>query len=188
MVGQSLGRYVLESKLGEGGMGVVFKARDPQLGRVVAIKILPPEQLADPDRRRRFMLEARVASALNHPHITSIYDIGADGGTDFLVMEYVPGRTLEKLIPRHGLPIEQALAYGVTIADALAAAHHAGIVHRDLKPANVMVTESAGIKILDFGVAKLHEPAPDETGATRTAALTQEGMTVGTPAYMSPEQ
>jgi serine/threonine protein kinase len=187
MIGQSLGRYALEAKLGEGGMGVVYKARDTQLERVVAIKILPPDRLADPDRKRRFIQEARAASALNHPNIVTIHDIGSAAGTDFIVMEHVPGRPLDQVIPVNGLPLTQALTFARKIADALATAHQAGIVHRDLKPSNVMVTDAGDLKVLDFGIAKLVESA-DDSAPTRTVPLTEEGTTVGTPAYMSPEQ
>src|SRR5262245_25794807 len=188
MIGRSLGRYAIESKLGEGGMGVVFKARDTQLERAVAIKVLPPGKVADPDRKRRFVQEAKAASALNHPHIITIYDVGSDGDTDFIVMEYLAGTTLDHLVPAQGLQLKRALAFGVAIADALAKAHDAGIIHRDLKPSNVMITDAGGVKVLDFGVAKLLEPA-EASGETRTvAAATEEGTTIGTPGYMSPEQ
>jgi serine/threonine protein kinase len=187
LIGRSLGRYTIESKLGEGGMGVVFKARDTQLERAVAIKILPPDKVADPDRKRRFVQEAKAASALNHPHIITIYDIGSDGDTDFIVMEYLAGTTLDHLVPAHGLPLRQALTFAIEIADALARAHEAGIIHRDLKPSNVMITDAGGVKILDFGVAKLLEPV-DVSSPTKTVAVTEEGTTIGTPAYMSPEQ
>ena len=187
MIGTTLARYTIESKLGEGGMGVVFKARDPQLGRIVAIKVLPPDAVADPDRKRRFVQEAKAASALNHPHIVTIYDIGAHGGTDFIVMEYLAGKTLDRLVPAQGLPSADALPLAIAIADALAAAHAAGIVHRDLKPANVIVGDTGSLKVLDFGVAKLLEPA-DGSATTRTVAATEAGTTIGTPAYMSPEQ
>ena len=187
MIGQSLGRYVIESKLGEGGMGIVFKARDAQLGRSVAIKILPPDSVADPEKKRRFVQEAKAASALNHPHIVTIHDIGSDGGTDFIVMELLGGTTLAQALPAHGLPLRQALAYAIEIADALARAHEAGIIHRDLKPANVMITETGSVKILDFGVAKLLEGV-EPSASTTIAAATEQGMTVGTPNYMSPEQ
>ncbi len=187
MIGQSLGRYVIESKLGEGGMGIVFKARDAQLGRSVAIKILPPDSVADPEKKRRFVQEAKAASALNHPHIVTIHDIGSDGGTDFIVMELLGGTTLAEALPAHGLPLRQALTYAIEIADALARAHEAGIIHRDLKPANVMITETGSVKILDFGMAKLLESV-EPSASTTIAAATEQGITVGTPNYMSPEQ
>jgi eukaryotic-like serine/threonine-protein kinase len=187
MIGQSLGRYTIESQLGEGGMGIVFKARDTQLGRAVAIKILPPDKVADPDRKRRFVQEAKAASALNHPNIITIYDIGSDQGRDFIVMEYLAGTTLDHVIPPNGLPLARALTYSIDIADALAKAHEAGIIHRDLKPANVMIANDGGVKILDFGIAKLLE-AVEPSASTRTGVVTEEGTTIGTTAYMSPEQ
>ena len=171
-------------------MGVVYKARDTHLDRFVAIKVLPPEKVADPDRKRRFVQEAKAASALNHPNIVTIHDIDQADGTDFIAMEYVDGKTLDQLIPRKGMRLNEALKYAVQIADALAAAHAAGIVHRDLKPANVMVTEKGLVKVLDFGLAKLTEPVEsDEFRTTETLEPhTEEGTIVGTVAYMSPEQ
>ena len=191
MIGRTLGHYEITEKLGEGGMGAVYKARDTHLDRFVAVKVLPADKVADPDRKRRFEQEAKSASALNHPNIVTIYDIDDDGGTDFIAMEYVAGRTLAESIDRRGLPLAEVLKYAVQIADALSAAHAAGIVHRDLKPANVMVTGKGLVKVLDFGLAKLTEPAPvsGETAITETARpRTQEGVIVGTVAYMSPEQ
>jgi serine/threonine protein kinase len=151
MVGETLDRYKIESKLGEGGMGVVYKARDTHLDRAVAIKVLPHDKVADPDRRQRFVQEARAASALNHPGIVAVHDIRSDAGIDFIVMEFAAGRTLDQVIPAKGLGVTEALRYGVQIADALATAHEAGIIHRDLKPANVMITDDGRVKILDFG-------------------------------------
>ena len=190
MVGQSIAHYRILEKLGEGGMGVVYKARDTHLDRFVAIKVLPPERVADPERKRRFVQEAKAASALNHPNIITIHDIARHQGVDFMVMEYVPGKTLDQLIRRKGLPLGEALKYAAEIADALATAHGAGIVHRDVKPSNVMVTEKGRVKVLDFGLAKLTEPvAAGEEEPTRTLKpRTQEGMILGTVAYMSPEQ
>src|SRR3984893_10870097 len=141
MIGQTLGHYRIESKLGEGGMGVVYRAFDTHLDRPVAIKLLRPEATVSPERKRRFVQEAKAASALNHPNIIHIYDIDNTDGTDFIAMEFVPGRTLDQCIGRNGLSLKDTLKYGVQIADALARAHAAGIVHRDLKPANVIVTE-----------------------------------------------
>src|SRR5262245_63310104 len=157
MIGRKLLHYVIESQLGRGGMGVVYRALDTKLNRPVAIKVLPSDALADPTRKQRFEQEARAASALSHPNIITIYDIDTAEGVDFIVMEYVPGKSLDRLIPRRGLPLGEVLRYAIEIADALAAAHAAGIVHRDLKPANVMVTDQGHAKILDFGVAKLVE-------------------------------
>jgi len=152
--------------------------------------VLPPERVVDPDRRRRFVQEARAASALNHPNIITIHDIDEAQGVHFIAMEYVQGKTLDRLIARHGLRVDEALKYAVQMATALAKAHSAGIVHRDLKPTNVMVTDDGLVKVLDFGLAKLTEPAP--TGEAETAAtwgwVTEEGTIVGTVGYMSPEQ
>src|SRR2546425_596137 len=190
MIGQTRDHYRIESKLGEGGMGVVYKARDTHLDRSVAIKVLPPDKVADAGRKQRFAQEAKAASALNHPNIVTIHDISSDEGVDFIVMEYIEGQALDELIAPKGLRLRQALHYAVQVADALAKAHGAGILHRDLKPSNIMVTDEGRIKILDFGLAKLLEPAessPD--GATLTARpMTEEGTLLGTAAYMSPEQ
>lgn len=190
MIGQTLGHYRIEAKLGEGGMGVVYKARDTHLERFVAIKVLAADTTADSGRKQRFMQEAKSASALNHPNIITVHDIAGEAGMDFIVMEYVPGKTLGELIPRKGMPLGAALKYAIQIADALAAAHQAGIIHRDLKPGNVMVTEEGQVKILDFGLAKLTENiGAGEDMATRTMKpATEEGMILGTIAYMSPEQ
>jgi len=190
MTGGSLLHYRIESQLGQGGMGVVYRALDTKLNRPVAIKVLPREAVADPARKARFVREARAASALNHPNIIIIHDIDAAEGVDFIVMEYVPGKSLDRVIPRRGLPLGEALQYTIEIADALAAAHAAGIVHRDLKPANIMVTDKGHVKVLDFGLAKLVEPGEgDQSAATKTAQpQTEVGAIVGTAAYMSPEQ
>jgi serine/threonine protein kinase len=168
-------------------MGEVFQATDTRLHRTVAIKILPHGKVGDADRKRRFLQEARAASALNHRNIITVYDIASDAGVDFLVMEYVPGKSLDQLIPAQGLPARIVVNYGEQIAAALAAAHAAGIVHRDIKPANVMVTDAGEVKVLDFGLAKLEERAPDPEGDTRTL-LTEAGVVMGTLPYMSPEQ
>ncbi len=190
LTGRTIGHYRVLEKIGEGGMGVVYKARDAHLDRTVAIKVLPAEAMADPERKRRFVQEARAASALNHPGIVQIYDINSDGGVDFIVMEYVEGKTLDRRIGRKGLRIGEALKYGVQVADALAAAHAAWIVHRDLKPANIMVTETGLVKVLDFGLAKLTQPIQREASDTVSSmeSLTGEGRIIGTVAYMSPEQ
>jgi eukaryotic-like serine/threonine-protein kinase len=189
MIGHRLLHYEIVEKLGEGGMGVVYKARDTHLDRFVAIKVLPPEKVADPSRKARFVQEARAASALNHPNIVTIYDISSDAGTDFIAMEYVAGKTLDQLIPRKGMRLNQALKIAVQIADALARAHTAGIIHRDLKPSNIMVDEHGLAKVLDFGLAKLTEQGISEDESTATIrAHTGEGAIVGTAAYMSPEQ
>jgi serine/threonine protein kinase/tetratricopeptide (TPR) repeat protein len=190
VIGQTLGHYRIEEKLGEGGMGVVYRARDTHLDRLVAIKVLRPDAVANPERKRRFVQEAKSASALNHPNIIHIYDISNDDGADYIAMEYVAGQPLDRLLGPSGLPRTDALKYATQVADALAAAHEAGIVHRDLKPANVMVTGKGHVKLVDFGLAKLTEPdAAVDSAATRTqVAQTEEGALLGTVAYMSPEQ
>jgi serine/threonine protein kinase len=193
MIGKTLAHFEILEKLGEGGMGVVYKARDTHLDRLVAIKLLPPDKVADRDRRLRFVQEAKTASALNHPGIVTIYDIAEHDGVDFIAMEFVPGRTLDRVIPRRGLSLSEAIEYGLQISDALAAAHAAGIVHRDLKPSNVIVTEHGRIRVLDFGLAKLVDrlglPAWEaELTNTHAALVTAQGAIVGTVAYMSPEQ
>ncbi|MBP1596785.1 MAG: serine/threonine protein kinase [Acidobacteria bacterium] len=193
-IGQTVAHYRLVDKLGEGGMGIVYKARDLHLDRFVAIKFLPPGKVADSDRKRRFVQEAKAASALKHPNIVTIHDIASAGGQDFIVMESIEGRALDQLIGRKGLKLGEALGYAAQIADGLAKAHAAGIVHRDLKPSNIMVANDGLVKILDFGLAKLTETlSADEFTATQATGATQElqteeGTIVGTVAYMSPEQ
>jgi eukaryotic-like serine/threonine-protein kinase len=188
--GMKLGPYEIQSLLGAGGMGEVYLARDTRLLRTVAIKVLPAHLSSDPDLHRRFEQEAKSISALQHPNICVVHDIGRQDGVDFMVMEYVAGQTLDKLIPSGGLATDLAIKYAVQIADALARAHAAGIVHRDLKPANIMVDEAGLVKVLDFGLAKLTAPASalGDDGATMAAGPTTLGMIVGTLAYMSPEQ
>jgi formylglycine-generating enzyme required for sulfatase activity/dienelactone hydrolase/predicted Ser/Thr protein kinase len=201
MIGRTVSHYRIVEKLGEGGMGVVYRAVDTRLDRPVAIKFLPPEAVADPERKGRFVREAKAASALNHPNIVTIYDIGSADGLDFIAMEQIDGEPLDRRIGSQGLPVEEALRYASETAEALAAAHAAGIVHRDVKPANVMVTSSGRIKVLDFGLAKLIEPRSEgapldsrfatATGvppATAATKYTREGTVLGTLAYMSPEQ
>src|SRR5690242_3845826 len=193
MIGRSLGHYRIEAKLGEGGMGVVYRAFDTHLDRSVAIKILRADAIISADRKRRFLQEAKAASALNHPNIIHIYDINSSDGTDFIAMEYVTGKTLDQFIGKNGLPLADTLKYSIPIADALACAHAAGIVHRDLKPANIMVGEDGRVRLLDFGLAKLTETNVDseaETGTmvTEASPVTEEGAIIGTVAYMSPEQ
>jgi Tol biopolymer transport system component/predicted Ser/Thr protein kinase len=189
-VGTQLGPYKIEALLGVGGMGEVFRAADARLHRGVAIKILRHDKAGDPERKRRFLQEARAVSALHHPNIVTIYDIASDGGVDYLVMEYVSGKSLDKLITPKGLPLAEALAFATQIASALAAAHAAGIVHRDIKPANVIVTAESQVRVLDFGLTKLMERGPSAEGDTVTQqpVLTETGIVMGTVAYMSPEQ
>src|SRR5260370_456267 len=141
MIGRTISHYQILDKLGEGGMGVVYKARDTQLDRLVAIKVLSAEKVANPERKLRFAQEAKAASALNHPNIVTIYEIGSEDGADYIVMEYVAGRTLDRVIPRGGLKVTELLRYAIPVADALTRAHAAGIVHRDLKPGNIMVSD-----------------------------------------------
>src|SRR5512136_1759677 len=175
MIGKTLGHYQITEKLGEGGMGVVYKVRDTHLDRFVAIKVLPPEKVSDPQRKARFIQEAKAASALNHPNIITIHDIASQEGCDFIAMEYVAGKTLDEGITRKGMKLGEALKIAVQIADALARAHSAGIVHRDLKPSNVMVNEHGQVKILDFGLAKLTEVlSADESAPTETMRATTE--------------
>ena len=186
--GDRLGPYEIQTALGAGGMGEVYRAKDTRLGRVVAVKVLPSGVAADPERRHRFEQEARAASALNHPHICVLYDIGSEGGTDFLVMEYLEGQSLAESLEKGALPLEEVLQVAVEIADALDKAHRQGIVHRDLKPGNVMLTRS-GAKLLDFGLAKLTllDSRLDWSERT-TVSEVVEGTVSGTLYYMSPEQ
>jgi serine/threonine protein kinase/WD40 repeat protein len=190
MNGKQVGHFAISGKLGEGGMGVVYEAIDNRLDRHVALKVLPPEKMSDPTRKQRFIQEAKAASALNHPNIVTIYEIGSADGADYIAMELVAGRTLEDLLARRRLKTAEALKYAVQIADALAAAHSVGIVHRDLKPANLMISESGIVKVLDFGLAKLTDHSDvTEDDVTRTErAVTEDGTVIGSAAYMSPEQ
>jgi eukaryotic-like serine/threonine-protein kinase len=189
--GTRLGPYEILDAIGAGGMGELYRARDTRLERIVAIKILPAHLSCDPIRKQRFEREAKTISGLNHPHICVLHDVGSQDGIDYLVMECVEGETLAKRLEKGALPLEQALKYGMQIADALDMAHRGGVVHRDLKPDNIMLTPT-GAKLLDFGLAK--PAAPMATLATLSAtapkqsAVTQEGTIVGTFQYMSPEQ
>lgn len=190
MIGSTLGAYRLEETIGHGGMGVVYRAIDTRLGRRVAIKILPPSppggEAGDEERSRRFLQEAKAASALDHPHIVTLYDVGREGDVEYLVMEYVAGPTLAQVLAAGPLPITRAVTIARQVADALAAAHAAGIVHRDLKPQNVMIGEDGRARVLDFGLARIGVPDPE--GRTMAAGLTLPGTVLGTPAYMAPEQ
>ena len=168
VTGTTVGHYEILEKLGEGGMGLVYKARDVLLDRIAALKFLPADSAAADDKRRRFVQEAQAASSLNHPNIITIYEVGQADGRDFIAMELVQGRPLDEVIGRKALPLGTAIAYGIQIADALAAAHAAGIVHRDLKPGNVMIADSGVVKVLDFGLAKLVARAPSASDGTRT--------------------
>lgn len=189
-VGMQLGPYLIESEIGKGGMGEVFRALDTRLGRTVAIKLLLPERMADATHKRRFIQEARAASALSHPNIVALYDISSQDGRDFLVMEYVPGQTLNKMLVDGSLPIDSVIRVGEQLASALAAAHEAGVLHRDIKPANIMVTPNRRIKVLDFGIASMM-PGPgidSDPGSPTVTQITTPGTVVGTYSYMSPEQ
>src|SRR5579862_8122703 len=186
-----LGSYEIVSPLGAGGMGEVYRAKDPRLGREIAIKVLPAAVGDDRGRRQRFEQEARSASALNHPNILTVYDIGEADGALYIAMELVEGRTLRELVASgEPLPTKRLLDLAAQIAEGLAKAHSAGIVHRDLKPENLMVSKDGYVKILDFGLAKLTEtPAQDASVLpTAVAAPTEPGTVMGTAGYMSPEQ
>ncbi|HEY1496469.1 MAG TPA: serine/threonine-protein kinase, partial [Candidatus Solibacter sp.] len=184
-----LGPYQVGERIGAGGMGEVYKARDTRLERELALKVLPASTMGDADRRARFIREARAASRLNHPNTVTIYDIGEQDGRVYIAMEYVAGKTLGAMIPPGGLPLADTLKYAIPITEALAKAHAAGIIHRDLKPGNIMVTSEGVVKVLDFGLAKLIAPTIGPEASTCTAQPdTQAGALMGTPAFMSPEQ
>src|SRR6202050_1994545 len=187
--GTHLGPYEIVTLLGVGGMGEVYRARDARLGRTVAIKILPAEFAADSDRLGRFEREARSASALNHPNIVTIYDLGKEGSTHYIAMELIEGKTLRELLNAGSLPIRKAIEIAAQVAEGLAKAHEAGIAHRDLKPDNLMITDDGFIKILDFGLAKPVSPSGEQSGEqTMSGWQTQPGGITGTVQYMSPEQ
>jgi len=194
LTSRRIGAYELEGLLGAGGMGEVYRARDTRLGREVAIKVLPHEVIADSDRLARFEREARLLAALNHPHIAQIYGVedlpnpDSSSSIPCLVLELVPGSTLAARLERSPFSLAEALAAARQIAEALDAAHEKGIVHRDLKPANIKITPDGAVKILDFGLAKMHEPLAVDQASASTVAATRDGLIVGTPAYMSPEQ
>ena len=187
LAGHSLGHYRIQSVIGAGGMGEVYRATDTKLARDVALKVLPREMARDPERLARFQREARAVAALNHPHIVTIFSVEEADGVHFLTMELVEGQALDRMIPEGGFPLDRIIEIAGALADALSAAHEKGIMHRDLKPANVMVTDDGRVKVLDFGLAKETRAEANENTLS-LAAHTQAGVVMGTPAYMSPEQ
>jgi serine/threonine protein kinase len=189
IIGKHIGHYAVLSHIGRGGMGEVYLAQDTRLGRKVALKLLRSEYTRDEDRLRRFRQEARAVSALNHPNILTIYDIGQADSLHFMATEYVEGETLRQHIGRARMPLDQALDIAPQVASALTAAHQAGIIHRDIKPENIMLRIDGYVRVLDFGLAKLAEAKPHDTAApTLPRVHTASGVVMGTVGYMSPEQ
>ena len=186
--GSRLGPYEIQSLIGAGGMGEVYRARDPRLDRDVALKVLPTAVAASTARLERFQREAKTVASLNHPNIVTLYSVEEDAGVRFLTMELIEGQGLDQVLTADGLPLSKVFDVGIAIADALAAAHDKGIVHRDLKPANVMLTRDGRVKVLDFGLAKVAEKAAWDQTVTQLAPITTEGAVMGTVPYMSPEQ
>ena len=189
MIGKTVGHYRITSQLGAGGMGVVFLAEDTSLERKAAIKFLPADVAGDPDRRRRFLTEARAASSLNHPHVCVVYDVGeTEDGLPYIAMEFVDGQSLDALVKQGPLAISRVAEIATQVADALDAAHGRRIVHRDIKPANISLNERGQVKVLDFGLAKQLPAGTSKSEFTQDYIQTQEGQVLGTPSYMSPEQ
>ena len=187
MIGRTISHYRIVGKLGTGGMGVVYKAKDTRLDREVALKFLSDGMAQDQQALERFRREAKAASALNHPNICTVYDIGEESGKAFIVMEYLDGTVLKDLIGGHPMELDRLLEISCEIADALAAAHVKNIIHRDVKPANIFMSEDGHAKVLDFGLAKIAVPDTEES-ESRTLTVTQPGIAMGTLPYMSPEQ
>src|SRR5215471_10621990 len=190
MIGKTVGHYRITAKLGAGGMGLVFLAEDTRLERKAAIKFLPAEMTADPERRQRFLTEAKAASALNHPHVCVVYDVGeTDDGVPFIAMEFVEGQTLGALAKQGPLATSWVVQIAIQVADALDAAHSRRIVHRDIKPDNISLNERGHVKVLDFGLAKrMLQESAGSPGKTVDMQQTVDGQVLGTPNYMSPEQ
>src|SRR5205809_502313 len=188
MIGQLFGNYKITHKLGAGGQGTVYKAVDQKLGRTVVIKVLPAELTVKETNLKRFEREARLASALDHPNICTIFDLDETNGVHYIAMQYVEGRNVRQLVNGRPLELESALRIAIQVADALAAAHARGIIHRDIKSGNVMVTEHGQVKILDFGLAKLLDEAEAATSGIHRTELTEVGVPYGTATYAAPEQ
>src|SRR5512147_1560849 len=186
--GSSIGSYKVLFRLGSGGMGEVWRGRDERRGLDVAIKVLSPDSARDADRMRRFAMEAKAASSLNHPNILTIYEVGESNAGPYLVTEYVDGDTVRGLLNDGALPLEKAIAVALQAAEGVASAHAVGIVHRDLKPENLMVNRQGEVKILDFGLAKLLRPGEVSEDNALDVARTATGMIIGTAGYLSPEQ
>ncbi len=190
MIGKTVLHYKILEKLGQGGMGEIYRATDQKLGREVALKVLPSEMASSPERLDRFRREAKALAALDHPGIVGVFSVEEADGVHFLTMQLVEGRSLDQVIPKGGLPLEALLNHATALADALAAAHEKGIVHRDLKPANVIVMDGGRLKVLDFGLAKMSAPQDEGLAYSEapTDVQTREGVVMGTVPYMSPEQ
>src|SRR5215470_1021109 len=188
MVGQTLGNYKITHKLGAGGQGEVYKATDNKLGRTVVVKVLPAELTVKETNLKRFEREARLASALDHPNICTIFDLDEADGTHFIAMQYVEGKNVRQLVAGRPLELKTAVLIGLQVADALAAAHSRGIIHRDIKSGNVMVTSTGQVKVLDFGLAKLLDDDRAATAGIHRTELTEVGVPYGTATYAAPEQ